>query len=180
MSPDPAILANAPVAGRECGTCTLCCKVFDVPVLEKPAGQWCAHCKPGHGCTIHLTRPDQCRDYQCFWLLAPFLDPEWKPDKARFVLTVDAASQFLLVQLDPGQPLAWKKQPYYGQLKQWATAGLGNGRQVLVFLNKAATVVLPNKDVDLGVIAPGERVVVTSRPLVGGGFEFDAHKAGAQ
>ena len=36
---DPAATVSAPAPGRSCGTCTLCCKVFDVPALEKLAGQ---------------------------------------------------------------------------------------------------------------------------------------------
>jgi len=40
------------VAGRACGTCTLCCKVVAVTELAKAAGQWCLHCRPGRGCSI--------------------------------------------------------------------------------------------------------------------------------
>lgn len=174
MTLDPTQFASTPAPGRDCGACALCCKVYEVPVLEKPMGEWCRHCTPGRGCAIHLSRPEHCRAFHCFWMLAPFLGPEWKPDRARFVLTIDPSTQFLFCQLDPRQPQAWKKAPYYAQLKQWAAAGLNNGRLVMVFLNKAVTVVLPDKDVALGVPKEGQRVLLERTPRVGGGFDFNA------
>ncbi len=32
---------------RECGTCTLCCKVMGIHALDKPRGVWCDHAMPG-------------------------------------------------------------------------------------------------------------------------------------
>lgn len=179
MALDPTKLASTPAAGRQCGACALCCKVFDMAALEKPVGTWCKHCQPGRGCSIYQTRPDQCRAFHCFWMLAPFLGPEWKPDRAKFVLTIDPATEFMLCQLDPSHPLAWKKAPYYGQMKQWSAAGLQNGRLVIVFLNRAMTVVLPDKDVDLGVLEEGERVFLEQRPRIGGGFDYNARRGRA-
>lgn len=165
---------QATIPGRTCGSCTQCCRVYEIPALQKPMGVWCQHCTPGRGCNAYDARPEQCQQFYCLWMQATFLGPEWKPDKARFVLTVDAASQFLYVQLDANQPAAWRKQPYYGQLKQWAAAGLQNGRLVIIFLNQAATLVLPDKDVELGVPKPGETILLEQRPRVGGGFEYSA------
>jgi hypothetical protein len=165
---DPAAFASEPAAGRACGSCTLCCKVYDVPSLEKPAGSWCRHCKTGRGCGIHETRPQHCRSFHCLWMLAPWLGPEWKPDRAKMVLTVDPVTRFLLVQVDPGQPGAWRREPYYGQLRRWASAALAEGRQVVVFVNKNATVVLPDRDVPIGLMEPGDRIVLRQRPTVSG------------
>ena len=101
--------------------------------------------------------------------------PEWKPDSARFVMTIDPNTQFMLVQVDPGHALAWQREPYYSQFKKWAAAGLEAGRQVIVFVNRSATVVLPNKDVPLGEIGPEHRIVVRRVPVVGG-FDLIAEK----
>ncbi len=161
---DPTAYASTPAPGRDCGTCTLCCKVFDVPVLEKPAGQWCKHCSPGRGCGIHETRPDHCRAFHCMWMLEPWMGPEWKPERAKFVLTIEPISKFLLCQVDPSTPASWKKEPYYSQFKRWAAAALEQNRQVIVFLNRSMTVVLPDRDVELGVLAPDERVTVKKIP----------------
>src|SRR4051794_5389247 len=31
---------------RQCGDCSLCCKVMEIATLDKPPGSWCWHCKP--------------------------------------------------------------------------------------------------------------------------------------
>ena len=175
---DPSQFASEPAPGRTCGTCTLCCKVYDVPALEKPAGQWCRHCRPGRGCGIHDARPQHCRAFHCLWMTQSWLGPEWKPERCKFVLTVDPATRFLMAQVDPGNAGAWQKEPYYGQLKRWSAAALAEKRHVLVFVNKSATVVLPDRDVPLGVFEPGDRLVATERPTPNG-MIVDVEKARA-
>ena len=161
---DPALFASQPAPGRSCGTCTLCCKVFDVPALEKPAGQWCGHCKPGRGCGIHETRPGHCRSFHCLWMMQTWLGPEWKPERSKMVLTLDPATRNLLVQVDPGAAPAWRREPYHGQLRRWASAALAERRHVVVFVNRHATVILPDRDVAVGPIEAGDRIVVRDRP----------------
>lgn len=165
---DPASYVVEPAPGRSCGSCTLCCKVYDVPVLEKPAGTWCRHCKPGRGCGIHATRPDHCRAFFCLWMTQTWLGPEWKPDRSKLVLTVDPVTNFLLVQVDPGTPNAWRAEPYYRHLKQWSAGAVTRDRQVIVFLNKSATVILPDRDVPLGVLGPNDRIVTRQRQTASG------------
>lgn len=175
---DPAQLASEPAAGRACGTCTLCCKVYDVPTLAKPAGSWCPHTLQGRGCGIHATRPQHCRSFHCLWMTQGWLGPEWKPDRAKMVLTVDPATRFLFVQVDPGNASAWRREPYHGQLRAWAAASAPQRRHVLVFVNRNATVVLPDRDVPLGAMEPGDRLVVHERPGADGPvLEFE--KVGA-
>lgn len=64
---------------RQCGDCTLCCKVMAIEQLAKPASSWCQHCRPGHGCLSYATRPDECCDFDCLWLIDDRLDQRWKP-----------------------------------------------------------------------------------------------------
>jgi Fe-S-cluster containining protein len=66
-------------AGRECGTCSLCCSVLRVDELEKPAGRDCRHQRGTNGCAIHATRPTICRSYRCLWLQGGLEDDE-RPD----------------------------------------------------------------------------------------------------
>ena len=94
------------------------------------------------------------------------------------ILTVDAATNFLLVQVDPGTPNAWRSEPYYGHLKRWAAGAIASGRQVVVFLNKAATVVLPDRDVALGILGPNDRIVARERDTPRGRM-LDVEKATA-
>ncbi|MGL4324119.1 MAG: hypothetical protein ACRCTD_08760 [Beijerinckiaceae bacterium] len=154
-----AYKGTPPEAARECGTCTLCCKVFDVPVLNKPSGQWCGHCKPGQGCAIHATRPQYCRDFFCLWISQTWLGPEWKPSISKIVLTISPLNGMLTAQVDANTPNAWRKDPYYGQLKRWAEAALERGEIITVFVGKNATVILPDRDEALGEIQEGDRIV---------------------
>ena len=175
---DPVAFATEPAPGRACGTCTLCCKVYDVPSLEKPAGTWCRHCKPGRGCGIHETRPQHCRSFYCLWMTQAWLGPEWKPDRSKMVLSVDPVTSFLFVQVDPGAANAWRGDPYYRNLKQWAAGAVTRQRHVVVFLNKSATVILPDRDVPLGVLGPGDRIVARERRTATG-VTYDIEKVAA-
>src|ERR1700686_4090795 len=65
-------------------------------------------------------RPRSCREFFCSWLVDPNLGPEWKPEVCRFVLSADATHRAILVTVDPGRPLAWKRDPHYAGLKQFS------------------------------------------------------------
>ncbi len=148
------------VSGRTCGSCSLCCKVMPVQALNKPAGQWCVHAVPGSGCAVHADRPSACRSFFCAWRLDPNLGPEWKPEASRLVLSTDPARRALMVTVDPGMPLAWKRAPYYARLKQLSDMAFRQDQKVLVDLRGHITVILPDRDVAIGVVAPGEDIAV--------------------
>lgn len=161
------------VPGRSCGTCTLCCKVYEVPAVESPMGKWCQHCKPGSGCGIHETRPNHCREFFCLWMIAGWLGDEWKPERAKFVLTVDPRTRFLFAQVDTGSPQSWRQEPYYGQFKRWAREGLATRRHVVVFHNKLATLILPNQDIQIGELGPHDRILIAERIGQPGYYEVE-------
>jgi len=72
---------------RPCGDCRLCCKIFPLPVLDKPAGAWCRHVGAA-GCEIHGPRtPDVCRQYDCYWREHEALCESWRPDRIGIVAT---------------------------------------------------------------------------------------------
>lgn len=147
--------ASAIVPGRSCGSCTMCCKIFDIPQINKLYGQWCPHVRQGRGCGIYETRPDVCRTYHCAWLLHPHLGPEWKPERAKF--TLDFIDQDdLRVMVDPKTPHAWKQQPYYAQIKSWAAQRCAIGKFVRVYVGRHLIVVLPDHDEDIGVLGEGD------------------------
>ncbi len=72
---------------RSCGDCRLCCKVFPLPLLAKPAGEWCRHvCAVG--CAIHGPgKPDVCCQYDCYWREHDALSEAWCPDRIGIVVT---------------------------------------------------------------------------------------------
>ena len=49
---------------------------------------------------------------------------------------------------------------------------------MIVFLNKSATVILPDRDVPLGIMAPGDRIVTRERQTPAGPA-FDVEKVAA-
>jgi hypothetical protein len=62
--------------------------------------------------------------------------------------------------VDPGMPLAWKREPYYSRLKKLAEAGFRHNRKVLVNTRGQITVVLPDREVPLGALEPGEGIAL--------------------
>jgi hypothetical protein len=171
MSDAPATeSSNARVVpGRECGSCSLCCKVYNIPEIEKPAGKWCLHCKPGKGCVIHDALPHQCAEFNCLWRTQESIGPAWKPDQAKMVLTASPLTGFIQVQVDASTPQAWRKQPYYGQLHQWAKNNLQKGIYIIVFNNDIATLIMPDQDVPIGPMKPSDGLMV--RRNLGGGYD---------
>ena len=159
------------VPGRACGTCSLCCKVVGVEELNKPIGAWCPHCKRANGCTIYERRPQSCRTFMCQWLLAEGLGPEWKPDLAKFALLKSDNGRHLTAFVDPGTPGAWRRSPYYETLKQWAKLGLpatGLVRLVDVMIGERCIVILPDRDVDMGMLKPDEMIQLRRKPAATG------------
>lgn len=157
------------VPGRECGNCTLCCKVYNVVALGKVAGKWCSHCKPGRGCTIHDSLPSECAAFNCLWKTEPAMSMQWKPDQAKMVLTLHPATNNIQVVVDPGQPSAWTRQPYHGQLRVLSKTNMAKGHLVVVLVNELATLILPDQDVQLGVLTSDQVISVTQEAGPNGG-----------
>ena len=72
IPPEPASrrgAAKAPGA-RECGDCRVCCRLPDIPELDKPINTWCRHIDLAIGaapCKIYTYRPEVCRMFDCAW-----------------------------------------------------------------------------------------------------------------
>jgi hypothetical protein len=83
------------VTGRECGSCTACCKTLRInaPELKKFAGVLCEHCTAGKGCTIYDTRPQVCRGFYCGWRAMAYLGDEWRPDLCGVLIGVVGEGQ---------------------------------------------------------------------------------------
>lgn len=77
--------------GRECGSCTACCKIssIDVPALRKPAGVMCPNCT-GTACAIYDTRPEPCRTFFCLWRRVGSMPDELRPDRIGVMFTIEA------------------------------------------------------------------------------------------
>jgi hypothetical protein len=165
------------VAGRACGTCTLCCKVLAVPDFDHTPGEWCTFCLPGKGCGIYATRPYTCRGHYCEWMVSTGLGPEWKPEKAKFVLFKTNGGRRLTAHVDPGYPSAWRRSPFYENLKIWAAEAAKKTpvHMVDVMIGEHVIVVLPDRDVDVGVV-PADELVLLGKRATPAGEVIEVHK----
>lgn len=161
--------AGAPVAPgaqpktvRDCDGCTLCCKVMEVEEIAKPGGKWCPHCRTSSGCGIYETRPRACTAYVCGYLTIAELGPEWKPAHSRLVLPSTVEDGSIIVRVDPARPDAWKREPYFASMKNWARQALAEQRRVIVYAGGHSIVVLPDHAADLGDVRPDELIVILS------------------
>ncbi len=65
---------------RDCGACTVCCSVLEIPTLQKPPRKTCPNvCFKG--CSIYEERPGECRTFQCIWSEG-ITGPGQRPDKS--------------------------------------------------------------------------------------------------
>ena len=151
---------DTPAPGRECGSCTLCCKVYDIHEIRKPEGRWCQHCTPGRGCRIHEDRPYQCREFFCLWLTDADIPMDWKPEHSKVVLSIFPENGFIYGQVDPGSPHAWRKEPYFSELKRLSASLLKQNRHLILFVNREATLIMPTGAVPMGPMSPLDGFVV--------------------
>ncbi len=148
--------------GRSCGSCALCCKLIGCIELNKPMGQWCPHCLKSSGCSIYDTRPNECRSFNCEWLTSANFGDEWQPIRSKMVICHmrESGTSKLVFHVDPGSPLSWKNEPYYRQLKRLARNGLEYNGIVTINVGKRVFVVLPDKDVDLGICDVDDKIAI--------------------
>ena len=145
-------------AARQCGDCSLCCKVLRIPELDKPKDQWCPNFSAGTGCRIYPDRPASCHDFACQWLTDTTMGPEWKPSICKLVL--DTKPGLLVVHADPAVSKPWRLEPYNAVLKRLAAQGLPRGALVMVMERRRSIVILPDREVDMGVLQPGARIAL--------------------
>jgi hypothetical protein len=150
----------AVVEGRRCGTCTLCCKVLTVEELRKPNGQWCPHCVKGRGCAIYSDRPNECRRFQCGYLLWPALGEHWLPARSKLVVAFKPDGKEIVVHVDPGVPNAWRAEPYYSEIGSLAGHATRTAYTIFVQIGRRMIAVFPDREVDLGVVAGDEVIAI--------------------
>jgi hypothetical protein len=142
---------------RTCGECSLCCKLFAINALSKPANVWCKHALPGKGgCSIYADRPQLCRTYSCWWLTDLAMGDEWYPFRSKIVAHFGFSPRRepqCVFTVDPGYPDRWRESPYYDQIKVISLKGLTAAEPAKFFYTAVHTtrkwLILPNKDVDV-------------------------------
>jgi hypothetical protein len=111
---------------RECGACSLCCKVMGVPEVKQDH-EWCPHALPGKGgCAIYRRRPEACRTFNCMWLIDNKFPDYWYPLKSKIVINAlnENGASYVAFVVDPAYPNRWREEPYFDDIKTIAKAGL--------------------------------------------------------
>lgn len=96
---------------RKCGSCNLCCQVFEIKPLAKPAGIRCQHLAKGctnKSCTIYEQRPEVCAGFKCLWLEGAG-PASLRPDRSGVVLTLKAEEKGGTVAVFHGTALNFKR-----------------------------------------------------------------------
>jgi hypothetical protein len=95
------------MTGRQCGTCSLCCKLLPVRSLGKKDNERCRHQKAGKGCAVYAklhTIAPECRVWSCRWLVDPGAAGLPRPDRCHYV--IDIMPDFI-VQERPEGPVRY-------------------------------------------------------------------------
>jgi hypothetical protein len=141
---------------RECGSCSMCCKLLLIPELAKPMGAWCPHVLKGRGCGIYEQRPTSCRQFECLWLSAGDVPDHWRPERSKMVLAGDETGTLISVIVDDGYPDAWRKQPFYNDIKSLARQ---RRWRVQVLTAHHGWVIFPEEDLFVGERKPDDTIV---------------------
>lgn len=111
---------------RQCGECSLCCKVPHIPEVKERPGQWCPHCRPGNGgCSIYDMRPDVCQRFNCEWLLNESVPDYWKPSKSKMVI-YEIGDRWII---DCDHGAKWLDEPYNSDIKRIAIEGMRKNKR---------------------------------------------------
>jgi hypothetical protein len=145
------------VPGRSCDDCAMCCKLPDIKALSKPRDTWCSHCSTRKRCDIYDARPEPCREYYCGWMRLAQLPDAWRPLDSRMIINFTEDGRHLFVHVDPARPDAWRKAPYFQQLRELARVNNPRGGQVVVSIGERYLVIFPDREVDIDDLTADEK-----------------------
>lgn len=144
------------IPSRECGGCTLCCKLVPVRELHKEAGERCRHQRAGKGCAVYRRpgMPASCHFWTCRWLAGDDTAELRRPDRSRYVLDVmpdyvtlvndetgeRANIEVVQIWCDPKARDAWKDPALLDYLERRGREGKA---AIVRFDNRQAVTVFP-------------------------------------
>ena len=122
---------------KDCGDCSLCCKLIEVKPLNKPADTWCEHCTK-QSCAIWEKRPEICKTYNCLWRTTPEMTDDLQPSKCKVAFEVHEEG-VAIAHVDVDRPEAWRKPPVIGVILKLVQ----EGTPVWVMIGKERHMLLP-------------------------------------
>jgi hypothetical protein len=162
----PASLTEHLVEGRECGSCTACCKVFQIPELNKPRYVLCSHCT-GSQCGIYETRPKVCREYYCLWRRIEVMPDFARPDKLGIMFSVEMYAQprmpfekMYIIGRAPDNPAAFDTPEGRAAVNMFVREG---SLPVFIAYEHERKMIYPNKEFSEAILDPAN---TTHRSLV--------------
>lgn len=91
---------------NNCGECTACCLVFDIPEIQKQKHTLCVNCE--EGCTIYHKRPKTCKEYECAWLKGNW-NEKLRPDNCGVIIDLNINGYQALRFKDEVDPIIMKQ-----------------------------------------------------------------------
>ncbi len=134
---------------KVCGDCTLCCKVYEIEDFEKQPGKVCHNVRHEGGCSVWGLHPKVCQEFKCLWLKHDDMSAVWRPDFAGFVLRLEPDGKTLAIDVDHDRPDAWRREPYYAQIKLWSEVMPKSEGLVLVYAPEGLFVITPMENLFL-------------------------------
>ena len=97
---------------RKCGGCQLCCEIFGVAELDKEQLKKCKHqCESG--CGIYVTRPRECKIYQCLWKFDENVPEAHRPDRLGVVIDKRETPIGPAIVVHQKKPNQWRQNPVW-------------------------------------------------------------------
>lgn len=93
----------------------------------------------------------------------PNIDDRWKPSKAKFLINFEDANQRIVIHADPARGDAWRAEPFISTLRVWARRSLDAGGMLMVWTGQRATIVLPDREIELGHVRDDQFIVRVPR-----------------
>ena len=91
---------------------------------------------------------------------------------------LDAKPGMLVVHADPAVSKPWRAEPYNSTLKRLAAQGLERGTLVMAMERRRSIVILPDREVDMGILNMGDRIAL-ERTQAASGLEWRPRIMGA-
>jgi hypothetical protein len=110
----------------------------------------------------------------CSWLTIAELDQSWHPLVSKMVVYPEEEGNRIAIRVHPDFPLKWREEPYYSRIKKWSVFATDRQGQVVIYVEDRVTVVLPNKEIDLGEVEPEDHIMVGELD-VAVGRDWDAY-----